>query len=160
VGENVPGPFNPLNVTNAESPDCAGKRSDYIEQHGANPVILVFAREVSPAVLALAKKLDTAVSRNKATRLRAVLVVLSDDDALEKRLKTLAQEEDLRHVSLGLLAPPGPAPCKLSNDADCTVILYRHRKVEANHAFQKGGLTEKESQAVLNDVRKLVLPRE
>jgi hypothetical protein len=160
AGETLPGPFNPLNVTNAESPDYAGTRSDYTEQHGANPVVLVFARELGPPVLTLARRLDSEVSRNKAARLRVVVIVLSDDAAVERRLKTLARKQALQHVSLALLAPPGPKPYKLSNDADCTVLLYRHRKIETNHAFRMGGLTEKETTAVVSDLRKLVLPRE
>jgi hypothetical protein len=35
AGSKLPGGFSPVNVTNAELPDYAGKRNDYTEQHGA-----------------------------------------------------------------------------------------------------------------------------
>jgi hypothetical protein len=160
VGQNLPGPFNPLNVTNAESPDCAGKRSDYTEQHGANPVALIFAREVSKPLTELVKKLDAEVGRNKSAKLRAVLVLLSEDDAVEQSLKKLAREQQLRNISLALIEPPGPKHFKLSEAADCTIILYRRHRVEANHAFRKGGLTEKGIAAVLADLSKIAPSRE
>jgi len=47
VGRKLPGGFSPVNVTNAELPDYAGKRSDYTEQHGAGPVVLVFGRGIA-----------------------------------------------------------------------------------------------------------------
>src|SRR5438045_3150036 len=76
VGSKLPGGFNPVNVTNAELPDSAAKRSDYTEQHGAGPVDLVFGRGITDPLTNLMKKLDTEVGKNKAARLRAVLVIL------------------------------------------------------------------------------------
>src|SRR5262245_44660136 len=73
VGNKLPGGFSPVNVTNAELPDYAGKRSDYTEQHGASPVVLVFGRGITDPLSRLTKKLDAAVGKNKAARQRAVL---------------------------------------------------------------------------------------
>jgi hypothetical protein len=147
-------------VTNAESSDYAGKRSDYTEQHGANPVVLVFAREVSKPLTELAKKLDAEVDRNRAAKLRAVVVVLSDDDVVEQSLKKLAREQRLRNISLALMGPHGPKHYKLSEAADCTIILYRRHRVEASHSFRKGGLTEKGIATVLTDLSKILTSRE
>src|SRR6516162_8949221 len=47
AGSKLPGGFNPVNVTNAELPDYAEKRSDNTEQHGAGPVVLVFGRGIA-----------------------------------------------------------------------------------------------------------------
>ena len=55
VGSKLPGGFSPVNVTNAELPDYAGKRSDYTEQHGAGPVVLVFGRGITDALTNLTK---------------------------------------------------------------------------------------------------------
>src|SRR5262249_16262619 len=77
VGQGLPGPFNPVNVTNVDQPDRAGTRNDYTEQYGADPIVLIFARELSGPLATLAKKLDAAVAKNRMARLRAVVVVLS-----------------------------------------------------------------------------------
>ena len=43
VGQEVPGPFHPLNVTG----DKAGQKNCLYCQNGSNPVAMIFAREVS-----------------------------------------------------------------------------------------------------------------
>jgi hypothetical protein len=155
----VPGPFNPLNVTNAELPRSAGTKSDYFEQHGANPVVLIFARKVSTPLTTLARKLDREVRRNKKARLRAVVVFLSDDEGMERKLEALARKEEIQSVSLAIMAPAGPKQYKLSSAAEVTVVLYRARKVVANHAFRQGQLDEKAVAAILRDVPRIVEQR-
>jgi hypothetical protein len=161
-GANLPGPFNPLNVTNADLPDRAGTRNDYVLQYESDPVVLIFAREVSGPLVSLVKKLDAEVARNKSekVRLRAVVVVLSEDEGMGEKLKALAQKEEIRNVSLALLSPPGPKHFKLSPAADVTVVLYRNLRVAANHAFKKGELNEKAIEAVLRDVPRIVSRRQ
>src|SRR5262249_57992533 len=90
VGARLPGGFVALNVTNAELPGSAGKKSDYVEQHGQDPTVLVFAREVTAPLTNLIRELDVKAGRNKSARLRAVVVVvLSDDEGLEQTLQSL-----------------------------------------------------------------------
>ena len=162
LGANLPGPFNPYNVTNADLSDRAGTRNDYTEQYGSNPVVLVFAQEVSGPLVTLVKLLDREVSGNKSEklRLRAVVVVLSEDEATEEKLKVLSRREGIENVSLALLLPPGPKHYKLSPAADVTVVMYRQNKVVANHAFKKGELNEKAIEAVLRDVPRVISRRQ
>ena len=161
-GANLPGPFNPYNVTNADLRDRAGTRNDYVEQYGSNPVVLIFAQEVSGPLVTLVKLLDREVARNKSEklRLRAVVVVLSEDEATETKLKALSRKEGVRNVSLAWMNPPGPKHYKLSPAADVTVVMYRQNKVVANHAFKKGELNEKAIEAVLRDVPRIVSRRQ
>jgi len=159
VGHGLPGPFNPVNVTNADQPDRAGTRNDYTEQYGADPIVLIFAQEISGPLAALAKRLDAEVAKNRPARLRAVVVVLSEDETLEEKLKTLDLKEGIKNVSLAFMDPAGPKHYKLSKAADVTVIMVRARRVTANHAFKKGELNEKDIEAVLRDVPGLVSRR-
>jgi hypothetical protein len=159
VGRYLPGPFNPLNVTNAEAPRYAGTKNDYTEQHGSDPVVLIFAREVSGSLTTLARALDAEVARDRSAKLRAVVVVLSADEGLEKKLEALAQKEGIRNVSLAVMGPGGPKHYKLSPAADVTVVLYRGRKVESNHAFKRGKFDERAVGAILRDVHRIVARR-
>jgi hypothetical protein len=159
-GAPLPGPFNPYNVTNADMPDYAGKRNDYIEQYGQNPVVLIFAQEVSGPLVTLVKLLDREVAKNKSEKLKAVVVVLSDDDATEEKLKALNRKEGVRNVSLAFSPPPRLKHYKLSPAADVTVVLYRQSRVVANHAFKKGELNEKAIEAVLRDVPRITPRRQ
>jgi hypothetical protein len=156
-GSRLPGIFQPvpLNVTNAEMPGYAGKRSDYVEQFGAGPVVLVFGRRITDPLTNLVKKLDAEVGKNKAARLRAVVVMLSGDDELERTLREFGERQRIEKVSLAIM-PHGPKDYKLSAEADVTVILYKRHKVEANHAFRKGELNDKATEKILADVLKLV----
>jgi hypothetical protein len=159
VGEGLPGPFNPLNVTNADLPGRAGTRNDYTEQYGADPVVLIFARELSGSLATLVRRLDVETARNRTARLRAILVVLSEDEGAEQKLKDLGRKEGLKHVSLALADLPRVRPYKLADAADVTVILVKKRTVAANHAFKKGELNEKAIEAVLRDVPRIVARR-
>src|SRR5262249_23793203 len=113
-GSKLPGGFLPVNVTNAELPDYAGKRSDYTEQHGAGPVVLVFGRGITDPLTKLTKKLDAEVGRNKAARLRAVLVILREDHETERRVKEFGEGQVIEKVSLAIMAD-GPKLYKLSH---------------------------------------------
>jgi hypothetical protein len=156
VGSKLPGGFNPVNITNAELPDYAGKRSDYTEQHGAGPVVLVFGRGITDPLTSLAKKLDAVVGKNKAARLRAVLVILRKDAETERALKELGERQGIEKVSLAVM-PDGPKDYKLAKEADVTtVVVYDRYKVEANHAFQQGELNDKAIETILADVSKVV----
>src|SRR5438046_2382922 len=60
-GEILAGPFHPLNVTG----DKAGKKHCLYCENGAKPVAMVFAREVTPALATLIKKIDAVHDKNK-----------------------------------------------------------------------------------------------
>jgi hypothetical protein len=154
-GEKLPGGFSPVNVTNAARPSLAGTRADYTEQHGADPVVLVFARQHSRALEGLAKELSAAAGRNCAARLRAVVVVLSEGAGVEEKLKALGRKEGAENVSLAYMAPDGAKGYKLAEAADVTVVMYRRRKVEAARAFRKGELDAKAAEVVGRDARRL-----
>ena len=150
---------SPLNVTNAEKPSYAGTKTDHTEQFGADPVVLVFARAITDPLTNLMKKLDAEVGKHKAARLKAVVVLLSEDDKLERTLSELGKRQEIRRVSLAIMRE-GPKHYKLSQEAEVTVILYKRRKVEANHAFRKGELNHKAIGNVVADVSNLVSQKE
>src|SRR5262245_4227282 len=161
AGSRLPDTFQPvpLNVTNAERPASAGTRIDYTEQFGANPVVLVFGRKITDPLTSLVKKLDAEVGKNTAARLKAVVVMLSDDDKLERAVREWGKSVGISRVSLATM-PDGPKHYQLSQEADVTVVVYRHRRVEANHAFRKGELNDRAVARILAEVPKLVAPRD
>jgi hypothetical protein len=67
VNEDVPGPFHPYNVTG----QAAGKKNCLYCQNGANPVAVVFAREVTPQVTKLIKKLDECTAKCSECKMSA-----------------------------------------------------------------------------------------
>ena len=64
-------------------------------------------------------------------------------------------EQGIKNVNLAIMEPDGPKHYTLSKEADVTVVMYKRRKVEANHAFRKGKLTETGVKAILADIPKI-----
>ena len=117
---------------------------------------MIFAREASPAVTALVKKIDAATAAHQDERLGSFAVFLSDSKELPAALKSVVEKEGIKNTILAIDDPAGPESYKIAADADVTVLLYTHRTVKANHAFRKGELTATAADAVLADLAKIL----
>jgi len=153
VGSELAGPFHPLNVTGAK----AGKKHCLYCENGNNPVAMIFAREVTPNLKKLIKKIDDCTAKNSGCEMGSFVVFCSneDEEALSKKLQDFAKEGDLKKVVLSIDNPAGPKGYEVSKDADVTVILYKERTVKANYAFKKGELKEKDIEAIVKDIPKI-----
>lgn len=151
VGEDLPGPFHPLNVTG----DNAGEKACIYCRFGTQPVAMVFARDVTPAVAKLLKKLDECTIKNKEKEMGSFAVFCSDAAGLRKKLEESAKKEGLKQLVLAIDNPAGPEEYNFAKDADVTVVLYVDTTVMANHSFRKGELNDKAIEAVLADVPKI-----
>jgi hypothetical protein len=154
AGDKVPGPFKPMNVT---GPD-AGKEECLYCKHGSKPMVMVFARELTPGVAALIKKLDAATDAKSEAGLASCVIVLTDAN-VGPSLAKWAGGEKITHTVLATYAKDGPAKYNLSGDAAVTVLLYTKQTVKVNHSFRAGELTEAKADTVLADIAK-ILPRE
>src|SRR5687768_12401358 len=123
---------------------------------GNNPVAVVFTREISPGLTSLVKKLDKAVAENSSAKMGAFVVLLTDDDKAEEKLKALADKEKLEKVILTVDNPAGPKAYKIAEDADTTVILYSRKSVKKNFAYEKGKMTEKDATEIAASVKDVV----
>lgn len=148
AGEKVPGPFHPVNVTGEHK----GEKFCLFCVNGENPVAMVFARESSPELTKLIKKLDDATGKNKDKSMGSFVVFLSDKEGLDKDLTTLAEKEKIEKTVLSIDNPAGPKAYNVAKDADVTVVLYVDRVVKANHAFKKGELTDAGIEKIVSEV--------
>jgi hypothetical protein len=152
-GQEVPGPFHPLNVTGEK----AGEKFCLYCKNGDRPVAVVFARNVDdPNVQKLIKSLDEVTGKNSAAKMGSFVVVLSSEDKLEAKLKDIATKNKLKDIVLSIESPEGPKDYQIAKDAEVTVLLYTERVVKANYAFEKGKLGEKDVQKIVSDVSKIV----
>jgi hypothetical protein len=147
-------PFHPLNCTG----DHSGEKYCLICKNGDNPVAMIFARQVSPELTKLIKRIDRATGKNKERSMGSFVVLLSESDNLEKELKELAKKEDIQHCILTIDDPEGPQDYNIAEEAEVTVILYTKLTVKANYAFKKGNLNDKAIEAIVADLRK-ILPK-
>jgi hypothetical protein len=152
VGSQVPGPFHPLNV-NGEK---AGEKFCLFCCNGVNPVAMVFARENSPQLAKLIKKIDEQTAKNGDAKMGSFVVYLSDKEGLEKELKDLAKENDLKKCVLAIDNPAGPKAYKVAQDAEVTVVLYTDHTVKANHAFRKGELKDNDIDTIISEIPRIL----
>jgi hypothetical protein len=154
VGQDMPGPFHPLNVTG----DKAGEKNCLYCANGAAPVAVIFARELNPNVTKLIKKIDACTIKNKKASMGSFVVFLSNRESLAKELKAMAAKESIKTTILSIDNPAGPKDYKIAKDADVTVLLYTDFTVKSNHAFRKGELNEKAINQIVSNVAK-ILPK-
>jgi hypothetical protein len=153
AGDQVPGPFHPLNVNGED----AGKKACLYCKAGDSPVVAVFARSADDAVLQkLIKSLDEVTAKNAKAELNSFVVFCSASEKLEGKLKELAEKANLKNVVLAIEAPEGPEKYNIAREADVTVLLYKDRTVVANHTFARGKLTAKDADKIIADVAKIV----
>jgi len=155
VGEDLAGPFHPLNVTGS----AAGKKNCLYCSNGANPVAMVFAREATPEVAKLLKKLDSCTAKHTDCKMGSFAVFCSDSEGLKSKLEKMAKDQDLKKLVLSIDNPAGPEGYNVSKDAEVTVILYTKRNAKANFAFKKGAMKDKDIDAIVAGVSK-ILPKE
>jgi hypothetical protein len=153
VGEDVPGPFHPLNVNGED----AGKKACLYCKAGDGPVVAIFARSADNAALKkLIARIDETAARNPKAELNSFVVFCSNNDKLESELKSFAEKANLKSVILAIEEPAGPEKYNINRDAEITVLLYKERVVKANHSFGKGQLTEKDVDKVSAELARLI----
>ncbi|HZV03611.1 MAG TPA: hypothetical protein VE999_00845 [Gemmataceae bacterium] len=172
VGNNLPGPFHPYNVTgpNKQRFHCL------VSEHGLEPMVLIFYKNVdfSNPLPDLLKRLDAAIEKNPSTQLGAFVVFLPDDlpdvvgsneknadtnnkndDArleLEKKIEGAGADMKLKHVVLSLDTKSDVAKYGLSEENLVTVVLYTKLKIVAVHALPKSDFTDAAVEKIMTDV--------
>ena len=118
---------------------------------------MIFARDLSDPLASLAKKIDAATDKNSECKMGSFIVFLNDDEAIDQKLKDLADKEHLSKISLATLSSKsGPEAYKIAKDADVTVVLYVKQNVKANYAFKKGELKEADVEKIVGDIKKIL----
>src|SRR5947209_7737865 len=64
-----------------------------INTYKTRPVVMVYTRQINPAVVRLIKKLDEGTESRRKERLGSYVVLICDSQDREKELKALAEKE-------------------------------------------------------------------
>ena len=152
VGDRV-GPFTVTKVAGNPGDDIEdGKHLCYRCRTGGKPVVMVFARSADEKLAKLLKKVEEEVAEHEAEKMTSfVNMIGADADSLKKAAADFVAKHDLKKIAFVVPddAKDGPPDFKIAPDADVTVICYREGKVQANHAFPKGGLSDDAIAAVV-----------
>ena len=149
-----PGAFE---VKDATGP-AAGTSLCYRCRYGGSPVVSIFTKKIDDHVAGLIKQVDAEVEKNKGKKMKAFVVLLTDDpDAAEKMLKDVAKKNNIKNVPLTVFdGPKGPPDYELSDKADVTVMMWVKSDVKVNHAFADGKLDDKAVKAIVKDTEKIL----
>jgi L-lactate utilization protein LutC len=120
---------------------------------------VVFAREITPGLTSLVKKLDDATKTNADAKMGSFVVIMTDDDKAEDALKKMAEKEKIKNVVLTIDSPKGPEKWKLSKDANVTVLLYVKNTVKENFAFAKD-VDDKEADKIVEKLSAILPEKE
>ena len=149
-----PEAFNVYDVTGPNR----GTTLCYRCAYGDLPTISVFTRKVDDEVVQLIKSIDASVKKNKAERMSAFVVYLSDDpDEAEDKLKALAKNHAIKNVPLTTYdGEVGPEEYKISLDADLSVMMWVDSDVKVNAAFTKGRVGSKNLKTLVESTKKIL----
>jgi len=117
---------------------------------------MIFAREITPDLTSLVKKLDALTVKNKEDKMGSFVVFCSDEEGLYKKLKEFGEKEKLKELVLAIDNPAGPEDHKVAKEAHITVVMYVSKNVKVNYAFKKGEMKDKDIEAIVKDVEKIV----
>jgi hypothetical protein len=144
-GENLPGSFQPFNVTGTYK----GRFHCLVSDYELEPVVMVFVRdlEATDALKDLFKQLDDRISKNPVSRLHAFAVFFSDElpdalanddkrEELAKRVEDLSKSLALKNVVFCLDSPKDVQKYGLGESWG-TVVLYAKYRVVAVYTLPK-----------------------
>lgn len=145
-------------VQDATGPAAGTGKLCYRCRYGGNPVVAVFTHRLDASVTSLVKEVDAQVEKNKDKKLKAFVVLLTDDpDKAETKLKEIAEKNNIKNVPLTIYdGPLGPLDYKLSPKAETTVLMWVKSDVKVNHAFSDGKLDQKSIDAIVHDTGKIL----
>jgi hypothetical protein len=125
---------------------------------GNRPVTAVFTRTLSNELASLVKEVDQVVEKNEGQQAGAFVVLLSSDpDGDEARVAEFAKKHGIKNVPLTVFdGEAGPAGYNIAKEAEVTVNLWNKSKVEANHAYAKGGLNKDGIAKIIADAEKML----
>jgi len=144
--------FRPLNINGeyANEPHCL------VCENGLNPVVMIFARDLSEPLLKLVTLLEAATAKHRTQNLGAFVVFLKDSEPFRGQLDQVARTKRLKYTILSIEDPDLLEDYKVAKDAEVTVVLYTRSVVQANHAFKRGGLDDRAINAILADLPKIL----
>ena len=153
-GKSVP----PFNVKDVTGPNKDGEELCYRCRYGNQPVVSIFAKEMTEEVAQLSKELDNVVAKNRDQKMAGFVVVMTEDpEKAEASLTAAAAKHKISQLPLTTFkGTSGPSGYKLNSKADVTVMMWVEGKVKVSQGLNKGDLN-KETIAKLVSETKTIL---
>jgi hypothetical protein len=138
-GTSVP----PFYVKDITGPNKDGDELCYRCRYGNQPVVSVFAKEMTEEVAQLSKEIDNVVAKNRDQKMAGFVVLLSDTpEKAAPSLSTCAEKHKINIPMTTFNGVKGPDGYKLNSKADVTVMMWVDGKVKVSQGFSKTDLNK------------------
>jgi hypothetical protein len=147
-----------FNVTDVTGPAKGDGELCYRCRYGNQPVVAVFAKEMTDEVAALTKELDGIVAKNRDQKMAGFVVLLSDtpEKAAPSLTKT-AEKMKIEQLPLTTFkGTAGPSGYKINEKADVTVMMWLEGTVKVSEGFNKGDLTKDAISKVVAETKQIL----
>jgi len=145
-------------VKDVTGPAKDGEELCYRCRYGNQPVVTIFAKEMTEEVAALTKELDGVVAKNRDQKMAGFVVLMAEDPS--KAAPSLAKTaEKMKIEQLPLTTfkgTEGPKGYKINNKADVTVMMWVEGTVKVSEAFNKGDLTKDAISKVVAETKQIL----
>jgi hypothetical protein len=116
---------------------------------------MVFAKNNAAALAGLVKELDKLVAEKKDSKLASVVNILAEEpEKIKEDVAKFVEKNEVKNVALAVTDESSSKGFKINAEAEVTVMVYRDKKVTANHALKAGGLDAKKIAAIVADAAK------
>lgn len=139
-GSKVP----PFYVKDVTGPNKEGDELCYRCRYGNQPVVSVFAKEMTEDVANLTKQLDDVVAKNRDQKMAGFVVLMSETpDKAAPSLTTAAEKHKIQQMPMTTFkGTEGPDGYKINTKADVTVMMWVEGKVKVSQGFSKSDLNK------------------
>ena len=153
-GDSVP----PFNVKDVTGPAKSGNELCYRCRYGDQPVISIFAKEMTDEVAQLSKELDNVIAKNRDQKMAGFVVLMSDDPKkVASTLTAAAEKHNISQMPLTTFKGiQGPEGYKINSKADVTVMMWKDGRVTISQGMNVSDIN-KESIAKLVKETKTIL---
>lgn len=129
-------------VKDVTGPNKDGEELCYRCRYGNQPVVTIFAKEMTDEVAALTKELDAVVAKNRDQKMAGFVVILASDQAkAATTLEKVAKDKKIEQLPLTTFkGTAGPKGYKINDKADVTVMFWVEGTVKVSEGFNKGEL--------------------
>lgn len=139
-GSKVPA----FNVKDVTGPNKDGDELCYRCRYGAEPVVSIFAKEMTEEVAQLSKQLDDVIAKNRDQKMAGFVVLMSDNpEKAAPSLTAIAAKHKIQQMPLTTFnGTKGPEGYKINSNADITVMMWVDSTVKVSHGFSKSDLNK------------------
>ncbi len=145
-------------VKDVTGPAKDGDELCYRCRYGNQPVVTIFAKEMTDEVAALTKELDSVVAKNRDQKMAGFVVLLADDPSkAEASLKKAAEKNKIEQLPLTTFkGTEGPKGYKINSKADVTVMMWVEGTVKVSEGFNKGELSKDAISKVVSETKQIL----